>query len=155
MLVGRVVAHVLGAADYGDWDGIGWIDNGGNKVCHRSLPFGSPSVYPNVRKWINDNEGEYELYFVLTTRDQTISEASRINRFNKPVEQVQRESLEARQIIRDLLGSEQKCFIFSYETFMYLELSYLQQLYRFLGVESGFMPSITDGNRRRLLGPEQ
>lgn len=68
------------------------------------------------------------------------------------MEQVKGESLNAKVIISELLGSEQKCFIFSYESFMFLELEYLRRLYKFLGIESDFIPEIADGNKRRLTG---
>lgn len=152
MLVARILAGVLGIEKYGEWNGVGWVDNGRHKVCHRSLPFNIPPQYPDIARWISENELNYEIYFVITTRDITISEVSRVNRFSKSREQVKKESIKAKGIIADLLNSEQKCFVFSYETFMFLELEYLQQLYRFIGIESDFMPEISDGNRRRLTG---
>ena len=42
--------------------------------------------------------------------------------------------------------------IWSYETFMLLRDEYLQGLYRFLGIESTFMPAdVTDGNAKHVL----
>jgi hypothetical protein len=151
MLIARIIANVLNVEKYGKWDGVGWIDKGKHKVCHRSLPFNIPPQYPNIAKWISDNKRNYDIYFVITTRDLTISEVSRINRFPKTMEQVQKESKNARAVISALLNSDQKCFVFSYETFMFLELAYLKRLYKFLGIDSNFIPDIIDGNKRRLV----
>ena len=151
MLVAKIIADVLGVERYGQWNGVGWIDKGTNKVCHRSLPFNIPPQYPNIEQWISSNQESYDIFFVLTTRDITLSEKSRINRFGKNLHQVGLESIQAKNRILDLLNSEQKCFIFSYETFMYLELGYLKELYRFLDVESEFIPTLIDGNRKKLI----
>jgi len=150
MLVAKIIADVLGVETYGQWNGVGWIDKGANKVCHRSLPFNIPPQYPDIEQWISSNQESHDIFFVLTTRDITLSEKSRINRFGKNLHQVGLESIQAKNRILNLLNSEQKCFIFSYETFMYLELGYLKELYRFLGVESDFIPKLIDGNKKSL-----
>ena len=92
MLITRVIAHVLGIENYGDWGGGGWRDKGNHKICHRSLPFGKPPKYPDIEEWIAETERDYQLYFVLTTRDITLSETSKRERFSKSSEQVQKES---------------------------------------------------------------
>ncbi|HIA08061.1 MAG TPA: hypothetical protein EYN73_03110 [Chromatiaceae bacterium] len=151
MLIAKVIAHALGIESYGKWEAIGWIDHGEHKVCHRSLPFGVPPKYPNIDHWVSSNQDDYDIYFVLTTRDQTLSELSRIDRFKKPQAQVEYESIRAREFMRKLIDSDQSKFIWSYETFMYLERDYLALLYDFLGVESDFVPPIEDGNRKRFM----
>lgn len=152
MLIARMLAEVLGIERYGKWNGVGWVDKGKHKVCHRSLPFNIPPQYPDITKWISNNEQDYEIYFVITTRDITISEVSRIKRFPKTMEQVQKESKKAKDSITELLSSDEKCFVFSYEAFMFLKLAYLRRLYKFLGIDSEFIPDIVDGNKRRLTG---
>ncbi len=47
-LIARTLAHALGIKNFKDWAGNGWIDNGTHKVCHRSLPFGTPPVFPDL-----------------------------------------------------------------------------------------------------------
>lgn len=150
MLVARICAHVLGVAPFGQWNGVGWCDQGRNKVCHRSLPFCIPPRFPDIGKWIADNESDYDIHFVLTTRDITLSEISRVERFNKSFEQVRSESLRAKEIMSQIIASEQKHLIWSYETFMFLGQPYLSELYRFLEVESDFEVPLKDGNRYRL-----
>ena len=56
MLIAKIVTEVLGIESYGNWNAVGWIDKGNHKVCHRSLPFGIPQKYPDIEKWIIDNE---------------------------------------------------------------------------------------------------
>ena len=150
-LIARICSHVLTIQKYGDWKGNKCSDNGNCKVCHYSLPNGlNPPVFPDVSGLIASNTERFDIYFVLTTRDMTISELSRQRRFGKLPEQVAAESAAAREILANLLNSGQKCFIWSYETFVFLGDVYLQQLYAFLGVDSDFAPLITDGNQKYI-----
>ena len=150
MLVAKIISHVLEVHQYGDWDGVGWSDKGSHKVCHRSLPYGFPSKFPDVDKWIKENETEYDIYFVLTTRDITVSESSRIERFSKNPEQVKEETGIAKDMMLKIMKGEQKYFLWSYETFMFLKLDYLKLLYDFLKVDSAFIPPLFDGNKKRV-----
>jgi hypothetical protein len=145
-LIAKICSHVLDIDRYGDWNGGSWSDHGLHKVYHRSLPYGIPPRFPDIIKLIAENEKDYDLYFILTTRDISISEISRFKRFSKPHDQLQLESAKAREIITDLLKSDQKCFIWSYETLMFLQQAYLNQLYHFLRVSTDFSPKLVDGN---------
>lgn len=145
-LIARICAHVLGIQTYESFGGHDFI-NEKHKVCHRSLPFSIPPQYPNIEDWITRNETSFELFFILTTRDISISELSRVRRFNKSIKQVRKESDDAKTIMISLLKSQPNCFIWSYETFMFLRMAYLQKLYQFLGVQSDFIPEIIDGNK--------
>lgn len=149
-LIAKIISHALNIDQYGEWNGMGWTENGMHKVCHRSLPFLIPPQYPDIEKWIHDNQRDYDIFFVITTRDITLSEISRIKRFKKTSTQVQEESKRANEIIRDLIKSRQKYYIWSYETFMFLEMDYLKLLYNFLGINSDYMPALIDGNRKSL-----
>ena len=62
-LIARVISHVLGIQAYGEWRGGEWSDEGGHKVCHRSLPFGRASRYPDIAEWIAENESDYQVFF--------------------------------------------------------------------------------------------
>lgn len=149
-LIAKICSHVLDIDRYGDWHGGSWSDHGLHKVYHRSLPYSNPPRFPDIAKLIAENEKDYDLYFILTTRDITISKLSRFQRFAKPYNQSQVESAKAREIITDLLNSDHKCFIWSYETFMFLQQAYLNQLYHFLGVNSDFFPELVDGNLGKI-----
>jgi len=153
MLIARICSHVLNIQRYGEWNGVAWSDKGSHKVCHRSLPYGNPPQYPDIKRWVSENEKDYDLYFILTTRDITISEISRFNRWSKPIEQSQLESAKAKEIIATVINAGHSFFIWSYETFMYLEGSYLDILYQFLGVKSDFIPELIDANPGKIGQP--
>ena len=151
-LIARTVAQALDIAGFEEWNGTGWADRGGDKVCHRSLPYAIPPVWPDVDSWIMENKGQYDIYFILCTRDLTLSETSRISRWGKTPGQVALESEHAREIMHSVMRGRQPRFVWSYETFMFLGKAYLDDLYAFLGVSSGFMPELKDGNAARLAG---
>lgn len=149
-LIARVCSHALGIRSFEEWNGTGWSDRGNDKLCHRSLPFDIPPKFPDIREWIRENEKEYDLFFILTTRDITLSEQSRYDRWKKPADQAKAESRRAREIMTDVIHSGVNYFIWSYETFMFLGKDYLQELYAFLGVQSDFFPGLRDGNESRI-----
>ena len=68
----------------------------------------------------------------------------------KSVAQVEQESMKAKEIMIHIMQSGQKYFIWSYETFMYLGQAYLDQLYKFLAIDSDFCPDLEDANRNRI-----
>ena len=129
----------------------GWSDRGYHKVCHRSLPHRKPPVYANIEELISENCAEYEIYFILTTRDISISEVSRMHRLAKPLSDTRTESDKAREIMIAVINSGYKYFVWSYETFMYLDKYYLKDLYSFIGVESDFIPDLYDANRKKTV----
>ena len=149
-LIAKIISHALNIHEYGEWDGFNWSDKGKHKVLHRSLPSGSPPKFPNIEQCISDNIRDYDIYFVLTTRDITISENSRMDRYSKSLEQVQIESEKAKEMMAHVLHSGHKCFIWSYETFMFLRKEYLRLLYDFLDLDSDFTPPVADGNKNRI-----
>lgn len=149
MLIAKACAHALKIAEFGQWNGVGWVGKDDHKLCHRSLPYDTPSQFPDIAQWLSDHEA-YEVKFILVTRDITMSELSRFQRWGKPFEQSERESKRAQQIMKEIMKGDQPYFIWSYETFMFLGESYLKDLYAYLGVESDFMPSLVDGNRDKV-----
>ncbi len=151
MLIAKICSHVLGVEEYGEWRGVGWSDKGSHKVYHRSQPYHAPPRYTDIDEWIVDNKKGYDLFFVLTTRDRTISELSRIERFAKSLKQVEMESEEAKKKMTQVIHSDQPLFIWSYETFMFLGKDYLKLLYEFLGLQSDFIPPIKDANKKRIV----
>ena len=147
----KICSNVLGIHQYGDWKGNDWSDKGHHKVCHFSLPNGRPPKFPDVGQWVSENEKNYEIYFVLTTRDITISELSRFNRRAKPFKQSQKESAKARDIMLMIINSRHKYIIWSYESFMFLREGYLNSLYEFIGVKSEFIPNLIDANIGKIV----
>lgn len=149
-LAARICADALGIRAFERWDGDGWCDEGFHRVLHRSLPYGDPPRFPDVVQWIRSHEDEFDLCFVITTRDRTLSEYSRLSRFPKSRQQVRAESEDAKATMVEVMRSGEKYLVWSYETFMFLETAYLEELHRFLGVESDFAPRLVDGNETRV-----
>jgi hypothetical protein len=154
MLIAKICAHVLGILPYGEWNGVGWCERSdGHRVCHRSLPFGDPPQYPDIERWIADYSSGYDVYFVLTTRDLSISELSRFERWARPFAHSRHESLIAREIMVRVLSGPQARMLWSYETFMFLGDAYLKELYEFLRIESVFSPRLLDANAAKVSRP--
>jgi len=114
------------------------------------MPFGAPPRFPSIEEWISENANDYDIYFILTTRDATISEFSRVARFSKTLTEVRQDSETARTLMRKVIDSGEKNLIWSYEAFMFLREDYLKRLYSFLGVDSDFIPPLQDGNEMRI-----
>jgi hypothetical protein len=153
-LAARTIAHVLGTASYDEWDGI-WphsIEREGVKVQHTSLPAGKPSRFPDVARWIEGEEGRPPV-FVLTVRDNGISVRSKMRRADKPLVEAEEDNVEAARLMGQIAASSRPHFFFSYEALLFLRLTYLKELYRFLGVTSDFVPPLADANARYLKPP--
>lgn len=116
-------------------------------VCHRSLPFYKNSKWPPIEKW----RSIYDSYFIICTRDITISKKSVARRFGRKPETMSEHLNIARNLINEILRSEEKCFIWSYETFMYLKKDYFRTLIEFLKLESDYFPdNIKDANAKYI-----
>ncbi len=149
-LIAKVCSHALGIAEFGQWNGIAWSNSDCHKVCHRSLPYGKKIEFPDVQKWIDQYEQDYDIHFILTTRDITISQASRYQRWKKPISQSTGESETAKNMMHSVMNNHLPYFIWSYETFMFLGRPYLQTLYDFLGTKSDFCPELRDANAGKV-----
>ncbi len=116
-------------------------------VCHRSLPFGEISHWPPISEW----EDLYDTSFILCTRDATISSKSVLERMKRSEKNRKLNLQKSTEIIKYILGSKSKSMIWNYETFMLLNEAYLMQLYKFLEIDSDFVPdSIFDANRKYI-----
>jgi len=120
-------------------------------ICHRSLPFNSEVLWPPISEW----RKKYDCYFVICTRDLTISELSRISRFGRSIGEVKNQSQKAREIIFSLINSDEKIYFWSYESFMFLGKTYLRKLLTFLNERSDknilLIEKLRDGNVRYIL----
>jgi hypothetical protein len=116
-------------------------------VCHRSLPFGLEPEWPPIEEW----QSKYDAYFVLCTRDSTVSALSVKKRFQRKPNLIADHQNEAKKMITEVLRSDAKSFLWSYETFMFLNETYLQQVYCFLGLKSDYVPAeIKDANPKYI-----
>ena len=153
-LVARTVAHVMGVCGYDEWDGV-WphtIESDAMKVQHTSLPAGKPSQFPDVMRWLEGEEGYFPV-FILTVRDNGISVRSKMRRADKSLAEAESDNAEAARLMAEIASSSHPHFFFSYEALIFLRLTYLTELYRFLGVASDFVPPLVDANARYLKAP--
>lgn len=151
-LAGKILAHALGICPYGTWNGSGWATGSQSprRLCHRSQPYGAEGAFSDIAQWNEENRG-FDIRYVICTRDVKISQRSRRERWPKrPSSLLDEQTARARAIIREVM---QTCSytIWSYETFMFLGGDYLRELYRYLGIESTFMPpDILDANAKHV-----
>lgn len=154
MLVARTLSHALGIHEYGQWDGTGWSEREGaqHRLLHRSIPYNRPPVYPDPEQLLTD-AGDAEIHWVLTSRDVTLSEISRIDRFASTMEECRSDTERARDTMLWIISHrpETEWSLFSYEAFMLLGKPYVDWLYRRIGLDSDFCPALKDANRKRLL----
>jgi hypothetical protein len=105
-------------------------------------------VWPPIEEW----QSIYNAYFIICTRDTTISKLSVAKRFKRKIETISEHQNQSMQIIVDILRSKSKSFIWSYETFMFLKEYYLRELFRFVDVQSEYIPEcIIDGNIKYII----
>lgn len=160
-LVARTIAHAFGVLHFDDWDGMGpnAVTNQIVKVQHISLPAGNPSKFPNVREWIFGDDEDGPRFFVLTVRDNGISIRSKMRRAEAyselTLEEAQRDNARAASLLAEIASSHRPHLFFSYEALIFLGNVYLQDLYRFLDIESEFVPPMVDANARYLKPPLQ
>lgn len=162
MLIAKTLSAALGIDAFGQWNGEGWSTSSGtprpdgtpgDRLCHRSLPYDlHPARWPDIDAWITEYADSHDVRFVLCTNDIFLSEQSRIDRFGKTVAECEQETARARDMILDVRSRDVPSMIWSYETFMLLDKSYLDDLYAFIGIQSDFMPTLRDANRKRLTG---
>jgi len=151
-LVARILAHALDIEPYGAWNGSGWATapHTSNRLCHRSQPYGAAGHYSDIERW-NEEHRECDVRYVICTRDVTISERSRRQRWPDRSPGLLAEQTErARGIVRQVMRTCNHV-IWSYETFMFLGVDYLRELYGYLGVESDFVPpDVADANAKHV-----
>lgn len=162
--IARVIAYVLGKdKEYKSWNGVGFLEKPRDTlapildvvILHRSQPFGfvrnkkkGKEAKYSPLKLFQEKFREYELNFIITTRDSTIINESRISRHKRNEEKLDVDHLKVKRILSDIIKNE-RCFIWNYETQNSLGHVYFQQLYDFLGVKTDFFPpDLFDANRK-------
>jgi len=159
VMVSKIIGNVIGASAYGKWTGYAWspkaeneLRHKNNVVLHRSFPNGK-DYYLDVDKLYNKYKNEYDIKFVITTRDKNIVKLSKQKRFGRDDNECKLNNDISKEKIKNTID-KYDFFIWSYETFLYLEEIYLYQLYEFLNVESDFIPNnIFDGNEKYINKP--
>lgn len=165
-LIAKTIAHAMGIINFNTWSGIGW-SNSRNKlgniehsdardalrnnidvVCHRSIPY-AQGEYLDIDDFVKVIEG-FDRYFVLTTRDQSVVNISKHRKTKKNKKRLSIEKNRSRKTLIKIIN-EQRFYIWSYETFMYVGKPYLKNLYNFLGVDSNFCPNTVDGNSKYII----
>ena len=151
--ISRIISWVVNKDKvYGDWNGYGMNGRVGDKiVClHRSQPFGKDKRFFSLSEFESLLNG-YDIYFIIATRDGSISNRSKKKRFKHTVEEMKAHRVRSKKIIKEILESKHRSFIWNYETFMYLQEVYLKELYEFLGTKKRFSPGdIRDANIKYL-----
>jgi len=152
-LIARIVSANLNQHAITEYNGVNFnAERFKHRVCHRSLPsaYRKGPNWPDIDLWLTKFK-DYDINFILCTRDLNISERSRRTRnFRTTGRGHSEESEEARRIMSDILTRELPSFIWSYETFMYLKVDYLRQLNRFLEIKAELLPELKDGNLKFL-----
>ena len=153
VFISKVVSYVVGKDKvYGEWDGYGWNGElGDDIVClHRSQPYISARKYCTLEDFKSTLPG-YEIYFILTTRDNNIVSRSKISRFSRSANDLTHNRDMSRNILTSIIESGERSFIWNYETSIYLRDSYFRLLYEFLGATIDFIPQdLRDGNHKHI-----
>lgn len=151
-LVARACAHSLGIVDFDDWNAIGWTHSEKASVCHRSLPYGTPPKFPDITRWLEKYGPNNDLFFVITTRDVTLSDISKVEVFGKSTALVMSERHKVRAVIAQAMASGHPYTFVSYETLMFLGEPYWKELYAFLGIPLADQkfPVLKDANEKRI-----
>ncbi|WP_417250203.1 hypothetical protein [Celeribacter sp.] len=151
-LVAKACAASLGIVGFDDWNAIGWTHGADASVCHRSLPFGTPPRFPDIGRWLSKYGDGNELFFVITTRDVTLSDLSKVETFGKSADQVAAEREKVRATIGEVMASGHPYRFVSYETLMLLGEAYWSELYDALGIPPAarVFPELKDANRKRI-----
>lgn len=152
VFISRVIAHVIGATkNVNDWKGYGYCNSilPNVRVLHRSIPYCISEKYSTLSDLKKEFSG-YKLYFIVTTRYHIISNLSKRERFGKNNEQIKNNLILSKQIVSEIIKSDEEYFIWNYETMLYLGRAYFDLLYKFLKVNTTFYPLLKDGNLKYL-----
>ena len=151
-LCARTIAHVLNVCDFEDWAGHYWAPNkisNKHSVLHRSTPYAGNNVV-NVNQIIKEYKGK-DLRVVFTTRDGNISK-NRLKKTRKNYTDDDAKHFIGENIkIINKVRKENIPYIFwSFEsTILYAE-TYLYDLYKFIGIESEYIPPLFDANEKYI-----
>lgn len=149
VFISKVISHALGKCkEFGDWHGYGQNGEHGDDliILHRSTPSLRPKKWHEQPHEFHDLYPNYDISFVICTRDLNISQKSRLFRFGGNPSDYKNDSKKATEIFTKLLR-EEHCYIWSFESMVALGEIYFQLLYDWLDVEHDYLPAVKDANK--------
>lgn len=157
MFIARHIAKTL------DWEyhnylppGSEELETDNNKVVHFSFPLGTKPYFPDLREILQSYK-DYDRKFILTTRDQNISMLSKYRRFRRRNSACVQHKHRSKQSIGNIIKSQEPYMIWNYETMLYLEDTYFDLLYDFLGLspkKRSIPKEMYDGNKKYIKSPK-
>lgn len=148
VFISQVIANYIGATkNINDWDGYGYCKSlkPNIKILHRSQPYGNANQYFTLKQFKEEFKG-MDLYFILTTRYHEFSNLSKIKRFERTEKDINNNMLQSKLILSEIIKSNEKYFIWNYETMLYLNEVYFDLLYDFVEGINKHYPKLKDGN---------
>ena len=148
VFISKIIAYSLGATkNIDDWNGYGYCNSikSDIKILHRSQPWGGRNKYFTLQQFNEEFKG-MDLYFILTTRYQEFSNISKKSRFNSSDKDIVNNLSQSKFILSEIIESNEKYFIWNYETMLYLNEVYFDLLYNFIGSSIKHYPKCIDGN---------
>ncbi len=87
-----------------------------------------------------------DLYFIVTTRYAEFSNLSKKTRFKRSEKDINNNMLQSKLILSEIIKSNEKYFIWNYETMLYLNEVYFDLLYDFVEGINKHYSNVKDGN---------
>ena len=142
-----------------DWSGSGLMTDSINEklifnnqqiiIFHRSQPCNTCDFYTKLNEFKEIYKDD-DIYFIITTRYNIISNLTNYNRFKRNDEQLEDNFQVCKDIIKEIIEKE-KYFIWNYETMLFLDEIYFKILYKFLDLDLDYIPkNIKDGNLKYI-----
>ena len=142
-----------------DWSGSGLssdsikekiiINNQEIILFHKTQPCNTVDYFTELGDFKNKYKND-DIYFIITTRYNIITNITNSNRFNRTELQNQDNSKKCKEILGDIIKTE-KYFIWNYETMLFLKEVYFETLYKFLELDLNYIPNkIEDGNLKYI-----
>lgn len=153
VFIGKVVSYVLGKCDsFGAWNGYGFNGEIGDQlvILHRSMPYGRPKRWHDNPEEIKEIFVDYQMRFVICTRDPTISQLSRTQRFGGSFTAYSADTSRATSLFAKVMA-RYPFYIWNFETMLTLGNSYFDDLYKWLDIKSEFYPTVKDANRPYII----
>lgn len=151
--ISKNIAYSLGITKtLESWSGGGKITKGDITIFHKSQPATSADRYTELSQ-IYKKFPDHQYFFILTTRYYKISNSSKVNRFKRSNKQLIDNLANSRRILKEIIKSGEKYFIWNYETMLFLEREYFDCLYDFLHIDQPlrqYPTNIKDGNEKYL-----
>ncbi len=154
VFIARVISFVIGhCRTFGEWNGYGFNDSiGADKlVLHRSIPYMRPKIFPSLPEILGPLAGYDRIRIVLTSRDRSIMAQSTMRRIGGTAEEAAADLATGDALFAKLLERDD-VFLWSYELMNAFGAPYFQRLYRFLGVQTDFVPPVRDENAKYIKG---